>query len=425
MAKENQEGLHSILFRCGEEIMTYPNKDLRWVSGVIYYGDILVSSDPWLIGRCKKERREAYSTFARKIGVPYRNRPRNMEELYPFLNKELGITLANFCKVWNGLVYHNRIKPIEHLIKIVGHKKGWWHKECVVLIEEYQEEFQQAFDDGNKHIMPIMMRGLRDSITINASRSPLTQEEVKFSPQHLKKKYGKSVWKTLCANSYSRNYLFSGLWTKYPTWKIDKEILRLPSSSLIHFTPQNCCSLQFIHWFKDNKTTSWRKVNSDVMLNMSRIYSDTENMATQLNQPFKITWDWEQMQLKHDEYIKEINLIRDREYETVIEKVMSFPSFPLPTGRAIPLNTPALLHKEGQEMGHCVYSYVKKIREGKSIIYGIETEEGRSTLEIREFKVFQHRSKFNRPPPEEHAKIAKEITFNLNEIMKGEDNANI
>ena len=68
---------------------------------------------------------------------------------------------------------------------------------------------------------------------------------------------------------------------------------------------------------------------------------------------------------------------------------------------------------------------MKKIREGKSIIYGIETEEGRSTLEIREFKVFQHRSKFNRPPPEEHAKIAKEITFNLNEIMKGEDNANI
>ena len=75
---------------------------------------------------------------------------------------------------------------------------------------------------------------------------------------------------------------------------------------------------------------------------------------------------------------------------------------------------------EGQEMGHCVYSYVNRVREGRSIIYGIETEEGRSTLEIREFKVFQHKSKFNQPPPEEHAKIAKEITFNLNEIMKGD-----
>src|SRR5690606_13242207 len=70
------------------------------------------------------------------------------------------------------------------------------------------------------------------------------------------------------------------------------------------------------------------------------------------------------------------------------------------------LLTPAQLIEEGQELGHCVGTYVQSVEQGQSVIVAINVLGQRSTLELgADGRCLQHRGHRNGEPPELNRRV--------------------
>ena len=88
-------------------------------------------------------------------------------------------------------------------------------------------------------------------------------------------------------------------------------------------------------------------------------------------------------------------------------RVLNKSGWPLYKKAMHELNTPALLVKEGQEMNHCVGSYVNSVERGQDVILALNVRGKRSTVELekvpaggRRPRIFQHYGAHNSPPAE-------------------------
>jgi hypothetical protein len=83
------------------------------------------------------------------------------------------------------------------------------------------------------------------------------------------------------------------------------------------------------------------------------------------------------------------------------------------------LNNKLKLETEGSRLRHCVGGYTYKVKNNYSLIFSIEYNEERSTLEVGfekdNFVLKQHRSKFNRIPSDSLNKISNDVIFKLNQ----------
>lgn len=67
------------------------------------------------------------------------------------------------------------------------------------------------------------------------------------------------------------------------------------------------------------------------------------------------------------------------------------------------------LHIEGEELDHCVAAYAKRVREKQCLIFSLNVEGERSTLEVRDGKIGQHVTIRNQPPSSKCVQLAKKL----------------
>lgn len=87
----------------------------------------------------------------------------------------------------------------------------------------------------------------------------------------------------------------------------------------------------------------------------------------------------------------------------------------------VELNSQIALAEEGKKMGHCVGGYAEKVRENKSRIFSISTDEELSTLEVRVeeagIRGIQHRARFNKFPSKKNREIAIALINYINKNL--------
>ena len=347
-----------------------------------------------------------------------------------------GITLSQFCKAWNKVVLQEFVEGKEELIsKLCFSMSRKPQYEKVLKLNDCYPLLQQAVMDNQNNLLPILF-------------------EFGASPQYLKKALGKGLWKKLCGNSFYRNKLIImclPLFEMGSTYISDKleRLNKLPSSQLSY--GKAMIDFQMLELFGDYKqlnNLSWEdfKSRSSKVLDLnytlrpiykfnrwSSSYRDYFRMCDRLQIKPKLNLLEEGLEEEHNKVTREYNLLRDKFYRFIIKSVEKLNDVTIEGVGCKCLKTPEQLHIEGKEMKHCVYSYVDNVRSGKSIIYSLTSEHGRSTLELRYplfniniskrktyLKVNQHKSQCNGEPPTQHSEIENRLVKFVEEILNGQ-----
>ena len=119
-----------------------------------------------------------------------------------------------------------------------------------------------------------------------------------------------------------------------------------------------------------------------------RMFDDTLHMAGEMPE---VAWprpfsSLRQLEAVHDDLARQREHRWQREGLTCYDgpggELLSFPKPPYAgTGHIQPILTPEDLHKEGQEMGHCVGIYDHRVARGQCFVYRV-TDSVRATMEI-------------------------------------------
>ena len=183
------------------------------------------------------------------------------------------------------------------------------------------------------------------------------------------------------------------------------------------------------------------EINSEKITELPTLIDDTFVMALSLGISLDLTKinSYKGLLKKHDKFSKEINLrTRLREKEK-LETVFAFPEKFNPVIENLGSEYELIrdgkrLLEEGEEQRNCVFSYFKKITEGRCLIYSLLTETEKSsenisdnsykerkryTIEIIEkngkFEVVQFLGKFNKKDAET-VKLEAELREKLKKI---------
>lgn len=111
---------------------------------------------------------------------------------------------------------------------------------------------------------------------------------------------------------------------------------------------------------------------------------DTCRMQEQLGVPPRVFTSSQQVHRDHERLIGDFQDVRLLAQETVLFPPPPFPGIPEHPFLDLalrPLATPEEVHAEGREMGHCVFSYARNIRDGRCYIYTMLAPE-RCTIEL-------------------------------------------
>lgn len=232
------------------------------------------------------------------------------------------------------------------------------------------------------------------------------------NPQELKNELGKSIWKKICKNSYSKNrMIFHAVAGNRISFQSFQDFVDVPytlarSKNVYQHRdlwkhiknsglPMNA--------FSDKKHPEFRKARTIVTM-----FMDTNRMALQLQQPFNPEWSVRRMHEEHERLTRMQRGILRKESE--LENSLRFDEFQqlpvvLHNGcRADPLLTRAEVILEGEEMSHCVGGYATSCARGHYVVYSLNKDCIRTTLGIdriqnqdKSYKyVFsQHYGKFN------------------------------
>lgn len=88
------------------------------------------------------------------------------------------------------------------------------------------------------------------------------------------------------------------------------------------------------------------------------------------------------------------------------------------------LNSSQELISEGREMHHCVSTYRQDCERGVSKIFSIQSNDGRSTLELRQsegvWDISQHRGVWNSSPPIAHQRVAVKLLYEYQDAAREE-----
>lgn len=286
--------------------------------------------------------------------------------------KKYGMTPTTFSKMHNKLVTDLWIDPVRELSKRLCFDNSRRPKEYLMhKLHDNLPAIKQAQEDGIDNVIPLLM----------ATGS---------SPEQLKKDLGKSLWKSLCKNSFTRNS------------HIAKLVMRLPhyygnNLKLLNSFPSKYLKKGGRFYLDFTEASLW-VVNNNLYDNtydspyrrhsgFIHLYGDTETMSKQLGKPFNKSWTLAQMERKHEEYTQLVNLrkfsperLDSLEGIKVVEGSLNGYEYKL-------LDSRLLIANEGSEMRHCVASYIERVVSGRYLVYSI-TKEGKrsSTLGIDIFQ---------------------------------------
>ena len=288
--------------------------------------------------------------------------------------EQLGISPTAFKTLWNGKWYTANVKPHERLAKKFCRGSNGTYR-MSHLRHLGSEHVQMAVKDGNEHLIPFILESDGKSL------------------KELKEFVGKGNWKRICANTVSRNKLLARVMGTSFTLQPDRKELatrfvKLPSSILK--TGGTLCGSGYMGTH-DAVLETCKKLRiltkpSEVR-RVQHTYSDTRRMCVQRDLPFNANWNYERIQLLHEELrvapLRErystatFGSISDITVDNVQEKGYT----------ATLLKSAREICDEGEAMHHCVAIYASDVSKGTYLVYSIRDEEGKrySTLGIRPY----------------------------------------
>lgn len=296
------------------------------------------------------------------------------------LNKAIysitGRNSYNLLKQINALMYKVFVKPIPKQI-LLDHcfgKGGKLQSARVNLVLSRLQLLQQAYDDNNRHISPILLYTGKTA-------------------HDLRQNFGKGAWKSICSNSFSRNKRIAQILDNrvrrgvqyQDDWK--RVILAanhlpttLVSSRLIGFRDDGLydgakwCGIHLKGKYKDV-----RLIDS-----YAQKYADTLRMMRQLalaedELEKVIKWSPRRLTEEHDNFSRRV-LMKDYSDEPFawIDS-LGIGDFHYNGYDVIILKSPLSMKMEGESMSHCVGAYSSQVAQGSYITFSVMKDGERSS----------------------------------------------
>lgn len=309
--------------------------------------------------------------------------------------KMYGIIPTNVRKIFNGFMKSRVFDENKEWNKLVYRGPSQKIYSYNLKSIESKDIYEQCKKDGINNVIPICALFNK-------------------SPQELKKEFGKSLWKKITKNSYTKNRKIYHVAIKAHAEDRNQDSLLgtlnmcvdMPST-LIH--PHTDCEDFYKHVVANKLVMKHYAKGTTKALNeesrkIFNTYHDTRSMAMRLNQPFNPEWSVRRMHEEHERLVRDQQaILRKRQEEHSKIKFTDFQN--LPTIKyndviATPLITASEVIDEGQRMKHCVGGYSNACINGTYVVYSLDKNGKKSTLGIS-------RDKF-------HGMNSKITTYNYN-----------
>lgn len=273
-------------------------------------------------------------------------------------NDKFGLTPTKFKKIWNAIQRKVWVEPVEKYVMRFGFNSQG--KVCGRRLENIWSALpliEQAEKDNTENIIPFLIERGMDT-------------------QQLKKLYGKSVWKKLCANSMTRNKYLArvtdelGYVHVYGDRAKIESLNKMPSFMLKKGGRNPYGWGEFgLHCYK-----LFGKDNLREMRRYQDISRDCKRMADQLGKNFDpIKYNYEKTLEKHAHFKEQIML---KQYSPEpfawmkdCVKVVEYKGY-----KAELLDNALAVRLEGEKMHHCVGLYSGYCKEGKYQVWHVSKD---------------------------------------------------
>ncbi|WP_299948227.1 PcfJ domain-containing protein [uncultured Microbulbifer sp.] len=338
------------------------------------------------------------------------------EHLGPYFNRRI---VASSLSLW--------IDPIRRYLDISSFYstgfKNYYRVSQVLRTWKHLQKVKCADKDNQQNIIPL--------ITYFGA-----------TPEKLKIKFGKGIWKKLCKKSKTTNkyiviileYFFNDKSRVGGVINFDRHLVVLNTlcrlkASLIAYIHRNKYLIDdfrkdvhrtetLFFWLNDNALVS----NPNDLTEMMYICIDTERMSNHLGQVFR-PWKRASMIKRHDKFSKAITARQytDKPFENLpeIDNKITISGINI-----LLLRSPWQVANEGYEMNHCIASYIELIQSGLYLAFSLKSKNGRSTLGVYKkgsrYIKDQHCTFGSRTVTEKNTILAeKYIVNNLNKLISG------
>ena len=280
-------------------------------------------------------------------------------------NEKFGITPSHFRKKLYALMLETWYDPVKKDAHKYCYTSRGIQPGLLNRLFEQKESLEQCKKDGIQNIEPFVFY-------------------LNKSPKELRELFGKSLWKSLCKNSMTRNIYIAKLWGMVPFTRDEYHVKRVnimqkfPSYILKQGNKSIYRTFDEVDlWVY---LTVGKQMSSSQELQMARNMAlDTKRMAKQLDKHWSLEWTYAKMCEKHEEYSKAI-LARKYSSET-FDHLKDFKLKELVLGEytAILCESPLSIQQEGEAMHHCVGSYADSVAAQKYLVYSVRKDGKRSS----------------------------------------------
>lgn len=328
-------------------------------------------------------------------------------EGYKTFTKTYGITPSNFKKCFNAIMRKVWIEPVEkHVMRYAFTASKKVNSQKLNAIWDNKSTIEQCEKDGTDNIIPFVV-------------------STGMTPQQLKSKMGKSVWKKVTKQSMTRNtYLARG------RLELVQNAIDFPS----HVLKKG--GMICVPWDSSGKwileSGVFQKVRKErfqhrELNNALNLYRDTERMASQLGKKFCSSWTPEKMKEKHEDFTRLVMLKKYSPEPFEHLKEFSVNNIRINDVVAELCNSPLAVREEGEVMHHCVGSYADYVARNEYLVYSIKKNGVRSStlgvwVEDGKYRFSQHYGYCNkRVEDAEEIEVVSLVMEQLNKLNKGEE----
>lgn len=294
--------------------------------------------------------------------------PKKTGEHYFKFTEQFGITPSNFRKKLYAKMMKLWVDPVKKDAQKYCYGKMGWDHHLLKRLQDRKESLEQCKQDGLSNIEPLVFYFGK-------------------TPKELRELFGKSLWKSLCKNSMTRNILIS----KYLASTLPVFISRDSFSAVLveeckiaQQFPSSILKRGISSGYTLDDAGLWvfkqvgickekRKVH-----HLQLLAADTRRMAEHLGRAWNLQWSIEKMQEKHSEYADQINKKKFSPEPYQHLENFKLKEFTLGEYSAILCLSPLQVVEEGQAMHHCVGSYSGLVASGRYLVYSVR-KNGRRT----------------------------------------------
>lgn len=291
--------------------------------------------------------------------------PKCGKEFYQEFNNTFGVTPKRALRIinklrWKVLLGEGGWLSPKQIFKYCyfGTYKRALCRDTLGFLHEYKDKINQCLLDNQENLVPII---------INTGKTP----------EELKKSLGKSVWKKIANNSFSKNKL---LIECYGESGLQPSRVNLAYSTLKLFYGR--CEGEYVEicdrLARQARVLSKKKEYQEIR----DIVNDTIDMAEQLEVEINPNWSLNRWREEHDNFSRQLltqEYSTEKFTKTLYPKLL--PEISLDGCTAKLLLSPFEVALEGQTMHHCVASYAYTCERGDYAVYHVTDSKGNvSTL---------------------------------------------